>query len=33
MHNAISFLVIGSEQTRGVVSLDHQVKFETGEES
>ncbi|MBS1890744.1 MAG: ABC transporter ATP-binding protein [Actinobacteria bacterium] len=29
MHNAISFLVIGSEATRGVVSLDHQVKFET----
>jgi ABC-2 type transport system ATP-binding protein len=29
MHNAISFLIIGSEQTSGVVSLDHRVKIQT----
>jgi len=28
-HNAISFLVIGSEQTTGVVSLDHRVTIDT----
>jgi ABC-type polysaccharide/polyol phosphate transport system ATPase subunit len=33
MHNAISFLVVGSEQTRGVVSLDHKVRFETEADS